>query len=103
MFVCIYSKCLLSDVLRNSADAEAGKHLYDTEDAADFMVSGSDDPVGGFGKGVRKIYEKYRAAGIQDVTLRLYAGDRHEIFEMKQTGEQVYQDLYEWMQSKMEV
>ena len=36
VFVCIYSKCLLSDVLRNSADAEAGKHLHDTEDAADF-------------------------------------------------------------------
>ena len=67
-----------------------------------FMVSGSDDPVGGFGKGVRKIYEKYRAAGIQDVTLRLYAGDRHEILN-ETDREQVYQDLYEWMQSKMEV
>ena len=67
-----------------------------------FMVSGSDDPVGGFGKGVRKIYEKYRAAGIQDVTLRLYAGDRHEILN-ETDREQVYQDLYEWVQSKMEV
>ena len=65
-----------------------------------FMVSGSDDPVGGFGKGVRKIYEKYRAAGIQDVTLRLYAGDRHEILNETDRN-QVYQDLYEWMQSKL--
>ena len=65
-----------------------------------FMVSGSDDPVGGFGKGVRKIYEKYRAAGIQDVTLRLYAGDRHEILN-ETDRKQVYQDLYEWMQSKL--
>ena len=103
MFVCIYSKCLLSDVLAVIQQTQKdGKHLYDTEDAAIFMVSGSDDPVGGFGKGVRKIYEKYRAAGIQDVTLRLYAGDRHEILN-ETDREQVYQDLYEWMQSKMEV
>ena len=57
-----------------------------------FMVSGSDDPVGGFGKGVRKIYEKYRAAGIQDVTLRLYAGDRHEI--LNETDRSRYIRIY---------
>ena len=38
----------------------------------------------------------------EDVTLRLYAGDRHEILN-ETDREQVYQDLYEWMQSKMEV
>ena len=36
------------------------------------------------------------------MTLRLYAGDRHEILN-ETDREQVYQDLYEWMQSKMEV
>ena len=30
-----------------------------------FMVSGSDDPVGGFGKGVRKIYEKIGRQGFR--------------------------------------
>ena len=43
------------------------------------FAAGSEDPVGNFGKGVRKIYEKYRAAGIRDVSLQLYTGDRHEI------------------------
>ena len=56
------------------------------------FVSGADDPVGEFGKGVRKIYEKYRAAGIRDVTLRLYTGDRHEILN-ETDRDQVYKDL----------
>ena len=37
------------------------------------FTAGADDPVGNFGKGVRKVYEIYQAAGIQDVSLRLYA------------------------------
>lgn len=65
-----------------------------------FMVSGSDDPVGKFGKGVRKIYEKYKAAGIKDVTLQLYAGDRHEILN-ETDRKQVCQDIYDWMISRI--
>ena len=61
------------------------------------FVSGADDPVGEFGKGVRKIYEKYRAAGIRDVTLRLYTGDRHEILN-ETDRDQVYKDLLNWFE-----
>lgn len=61
------------------------------------FTSGAEDPVGNFGKGVRKVYEKYRAAGIQDVSLRLYTGDRHEILN-ETDREQVYQDLLEWLE-----
>ena len=43
------------------------------------IISGSDDPVGGYGKGVRKVYKMYKDAGIRDITLRLFEGDRHEI------------------------
>ena len=61
------------------------------------FASGADDPVGDFGKGVRKIYEQYRSAGIQDVTLRLYTGDRHELLN-ETDRQQVYVDLYEWLE-----
>lgn len=62
------------------------------------FVSGMEDPVGGFGKGVRKIYEKYRTAGMLDVSLRLYAGDRHEI--LNETDRyQVYEDLLGWFEA----
>ena len=43
------------------------------------LISGSDDPVGSYGKGVTKVYEKLKAADVKDVTLRLYSGCRHEI------------------------
>lgn len=61
------------------------------------FVSGADDPVGDFGRGVRKVYEKYRAAGVRDTALRLYTGDRHELLS-ETDREQVYQDLLEWFE-----
>lgn len=65
-----------------------------------FFVAGADDPVGNFGKNVQKVYEKYKAAGIKDVKIRLYQGDRHEI--LNETDRvQVYQDLCEWIQNKL--
>ena len=63
------------------------------------FVSGAEDPVGDFGKGVRKVYEKYKNAGIQDVSLRLYAGDRHEILN-ETDRKQVYEDLLEWFEER---
>ena len=42
------------------------------------LVSGADDPVGGFGKGVKAVYNKLKSAGA-NVTLKLYKECRHEI------------------------
>lgn len=64
------------------------------------FVSGAEDPVGNFGKGVRKIYEAYKSAGIQDVSLRLYEGDRHEILN-ETDRQQVYSDLYTWFETEL--
>lgn len=63
------------------------------------VTAGAEDPVGNFGKGVRKIYEQYRTAGITDVTLRLYAGDRHELLNETDRG-QIYEDLYTWLEER---
>lgn len=60
------------------------------------FVSGAEDPVGNYGKGVRRIYEKYNAAGIHDISLRLYTGDRHEILNETDRKE-VYKDLLRWL------
>lgn len=64
------------------------------------FVAGSDDPVGSFGKSVRKIYNKYRAAGIEDVKLKLYKDDRHEILN-EVDREDVYVDIYRWIKKRM--
>lgn len=65
-----------------------------------FLVAGADDPVGDFGKSVNRVYETYREAGIRDVRIKLYENDRHEILNETDRGS-VYQDLLEWMESKM--
>ena len=43
-----------------------------------FFVAGKDDPVGGYGKEVKKVYEKFNAAGVKNSEIKLYDG-RHEI------------------------
>lgn len=43
------------------------------------LISGSDDPVGAYGKGVKAVYRSLKKAGIKNVTLKLYDGCRHEI------------------------
>lgn len=61
-----------------------------------YLLSGADDPVGGFGEGVRTIAGQYTAAGLSDVTLRLYEGARHELF-FETNREQVIADLLSWL------
>lgn len=43
------------------------------------LVSGGDDPVGGYSEGVLKLYDKYVNAGLSDVQTIIYKGFRHEI------------------------
>lgn len=64
------------------------------------FVAGTDDPVGAFGKGVQKVYRKYKAAGIQDVSIKMYENARHEILN-EVNREEVYKDIFHWMNGKM--
>ena len=63
------------------------------------IVSGKDDPVGDFGRGVRAVYKKYRQMGIADVKMRLYEEDRHEILN-ELDRESVYCDLLMWLNKR---
>lgn len=63
------------------------------------FVSGKEDPVGNFGNGVKRVYKKYKLNGMQDVKIRLYENDRHEILN-ELDKEQVYQDLLMWLEKR---
>ncbi len=65
-----------------------------------FFVSGADDPVGNCGKGVQAAYDKFESAGMRDLSIKLYEGDRHEILN-ELDREDIYNDIYNWMKSKM--
>ncbi len=44
-----------------------------------FFISGTGDPVGTYGKGVKKTVRLYRKSGHKKVSVKLYRGSRHEI------------------------
>lgn len=61
-----------------------------------YMVSGTGDPVGGYGKGVQKAYDSLKEAGLENVELKLYEGGRHELMNETNRAE-IMQDIYEWL------
>lgn len=64
------------------------------------FFSGTDDPVGGWSKGVRRVVASFIRAGMKDVTLRLYDGGRHEM--LNETNKQeVYDDVLAWLDEKI--
>ena len=66
------------------------------KDLAVLFVSGDKDPVGDFGAGVWRVYEQYRKAGMKDVEIQLYSGDRHEILNEKDR-KRVFEKIADWM------
>jgi alpha-beta hydrolase superfamily lysophospholipase len=81
---------------------EAGV-AYSTKEATDqirkdlpiFLLAGDADPVSLGGELVKKVAERYRDAGIADVTLKLYSGARHEVFNETNRAE-VEADFVAW-------
>lgn len=63
-----------------------------------FFIAGGDDPVGDYGKGVRKAAEAFRRAGMSKVKERIYPLCRHEILNEINKAE-IWEDVLEWMES----
>lgn len=66
------------------------------------FVAGEKDPVGDCGNGVRRTYQEFRRAGVQDCTLKLYPGLRHEILNEKAYAPEITKDIETWLLSRLE-
>lgn len=65
------------------------------------LVAGSEDPVGNYGKGVKKLAKFYEnTVGVTDVTTCLYDGARHEILNEINKND-VYADIADWLDKHM--
>jgi alpha-beta hydrolase superfamily lysophospholipase len=64
------------------------------------LLSGEQDPLGGFAKDVIRIRNRYQAIGCTDVTMKLYPGARHELLH-ELNREEVYADILEWIKKRM--
>jgi alpha-beta hydrolase superfamily lysophospholipase len=64
------------------------------------MISGKEDPVGDYGKGVQKVFDLFQEAGVENLTLKLYDDCRHEVLNELNRRE-VYAELLKWMNAKI--
>lgn len=62
------------------------------------FLSGKEDPVGEYGKGVMKAAKTYQAAGVKQVTVKLYENARHELLNETQKLT-VFHDICKWMEN----
>lgn len=64
-----------------------------------FIISGNQDPVGDFGKGLMKLQARYEKSGVQDLEMKLYEGARHELLN-EVNREEVTQDILMWLEAR---
>lgn len=64
------------------------------------ILSGDADPIGEYGKGVRRLLSDYQALGYNDATMILYEGARHELLN-ETNRDQVTADILNWMEQRM--
>jgi alpha-beta hydrolase superfamily lysophospholipase len=60
------------------------------------FVSGQNDPIGDFGKGVMHTVDNLKADGFQNVEVKIYPEMRHEILN-EEIREEVLNGIYHWM------
>ncbi|MBO4629753.1 MAG: lysophospholipase [Treponema sp.] len=66
-----------------------------------YMLWGSEDPVGDYGKTIRQLAECYKNLGIKNVTLKEYPGDRHEILN-ETDKETVEKDILQLLEQTLQ-
>lgn len=84
-----------------SALGDEGRLHTMAKDLPVYFLSGEKDPVGQMGKGVIRVADAFRKAGMQDVTVKLYPDARHEMFNERNKDE-VNADLAKWLEGAMQ-
>lgn len=80
-----------SDLFDGLSEIGAKEWAAAVPDVPVLLISGAEDPVGGFGKGVREVYADLRSTG-HDVSMKLYEGGRHEMLN-ETNKDEVYRDI----------
>ena len=62
------------------------------------LISGQDDPVGDAGKGVQAIYNRMKKTGMENVTLKMFPGARHDLLhEDNSVADAARKFIAEWI------
>ena len=64
------------------------------------IFSGDKDPVGANGKGVKRVYEMLKEAGVENITLKLFKDGRHEMLN-EVNREEVFEFVLNWIENNL--
>ncbi len=65
------------------------------------LISGTEDPIGNYGKGVKEVFDRLQAAGHKNTLLKLYEGCRNELIH--ECGKySIFDDIADWADSVIE-
>lgn len=96
-----FSISMFIDVIKGSKKVSNTKTFKATpKQLPIYIFSGNEDPVGEMGKGVQKVANQYINAGVQNVTLKLYEGGRHEMLN-ETNKKEVEQDFINWLNTSV--
>ncbi len=65
-----------------------------------FLIAGTDDPVGSYGKTVTKLFNIYQSNGMKSVAIKLYDGAKHELLN-EINRDEVKADVLSWMKDAL--
>ena len=93
----VFSIGFFNEMLKGILYISKQKNIVKTpEDLSILLISGDKDQVGKNGKGVIEVYNKYKKAGIKDISMKLFSDARHEILNETNKTE-VYEFILDWL------
>jgi alpha-beta hydrolase superfamily lysophospholipase len=93
----IFTSSFFYDFLRGIRMVTKGRYLKTVpQNLPIYILSGSMDPVGGFGKGLEELKDMYITHGLKEVSLILYPGGRHEMLN-EINRDEVIGDIVSWL------
>ncbi len=68
------------------------------------LLSGGDDPVGDFGRGVLRVHKAMKRTGLLDVTTHLYPKARHDLLHEEASGQgaKARQEILQWVEAHIQ-
>lgn len=64
-----------------------------------WFIAGLEDPVGGYGSGVKRAVTEFQKAGMENVSMTLYPSCRHEVLN-ELNKEEIYDDMLTWLKEQ---
>ncbi len=93
----LFTACGYRDLTKLSSMANSASWFRSVDRKLPILlISGDMDPVGDYGKGVEKVYQMLKKSKVEDVSIVLYPGARHELLN-EINYDEVLRDVSCWI------